>query len=180
MTPISKRAGMTFAAAVLGACGLAMLAVDAQANGIRGHRQNADGGVTGGAAHAGTTPNGGQYASGLRYRTDGAGNGSVVSGGAVQGPDGGRGARAGYTTRSADGSVAHQSGFNASGANGSVQSSGSYNRNADGSASGSRDTTATNAAGATYQGNTTYNKGDGVSHTSTCTNAAGAVVPCTR
>jgi hypothetical protein len=54
-----------------------------------------------------------------------------------------------------------------------------FTRNADGSASGERNTTATNAnTGVTYEGSTTYTKGEGVSRSGGCTDASGNTVTC--
>jgi hypothetical protein len=65
-------------------------------------------------------------------------------------------------------------------ANGSTGSTSKrFTRNADGSASGERSTTATNAnTGVTYNGSTTYTKGEGVSRSGGCTDAAGNNVTC--
>lgn len=105
--------------------------------------------------------------------------------------------------RAPDGSV--QAGYTASGQNGaggSFQSSGSRTRSADGERAASRQTTAsgargsyagsvtrgdgtitkertiTGAAGNSYQGHTSYTRGEGVSHTGTCTNAQGQTIQC--
>jgi hypothetical protein len=65
-------------------------------------------------------------------------------------------------------------------ANGSSgASSKRFTRNADGSASGERSSTATNAnTGVTWNGSTTYTKGEGVSRSGGCTDAAGNTVAC--
>jgi hypothetical protein len=102
------------------------------------------------------------------------------SGTYVQGPNGGYAARAGKTTVNPDGSATHQSGFKTSGANGTVQSTATAERGADGSASGTRNTTATGKNGNTYNGATTWQKGEGVQHTSTCTDPSGNVIPCKK
>ena len=112
-------------------------------------------------------------------RTDGQGDASVVSAGAVRGPNGASAARAGTTTRNADGSATHRSGFEAQGAKGSVESVGSATRAADGSVTQSRTTSATNAAtgnSATTTGS--YSPETGRTRTTTCYNAAGASVAC--
>lgn len=66
-------------------------------------------------------------------------------------------------------------------ANGSTGSTSKrFTRNADdGTASGERNTTATNAnTGVTYNGSTTYTKGEGVSRSGGCTDASGNSVTC--
>ena len=143
-------------------------------------RANQAGGITGSAAHAVRGPNGGAMLGGRAVVTDGSGNAAGGSAQAIQGPNGAAGARASGVTRSADGSVERQSGGAASGAAGSASSRGSMQKNADGTVSGSRDTGAQAASGATYDGSTTYDQGSGVSHTGTCTNAAGDVVACAK
>lgn len=100
------------------------------------------------------------------------------SGGGFLGANGARGARASTTSVSPDGTVSHQGAASTSGARGSASTQGGFTRNADGTASGSRTTQATNAyTGNSYSGSTTVDNGT-VSHTGTCTNAAGAVIPC--
>ncbi len=65
-------------------------------------------------------------------------------------------------------------------ANGSTGSTSKrFTRNADGTASGERNTTATNAnTGVTYNGGATYTKGEGVSRSGGCTDASGKSVTC--
>jgi hypothetical protein len=65
-------------------------------------------------------------------------------------------------------------------ANGSTGSTSKrFTRNADGTASGERNTTATNAnTGVTYNGGVTYTKGEGVSRSGGCTDASGKSVTC--
>jgi len=109
---------------------------------------------------------------------DGSGNATLRSGGVYRGPGGGTAARSGQTSRSADGTLSHQSGFAAQGAGGgSVQSSGGLTRSADG-VNQSSTTTATAANGNTYSGSTSYDPQSGLSHTATCTDAAGQVIAC--
>ncbi|MCJ2179255.1 hypothetical protein [Novosphingobium album (ex Hu et al. 2023)] len=101
-----------------------------------------------------------------------------ASGGGFVGANGARGARASSTSVSPDGTVSHQGAAATSGANGSASTQGGFTRNADGTTSGSRSTNATNAyTGNSYSGSTTVDNGQ-VSHTGTCTNASGAVIPC--
>lgn len=54
-----------------------------------------------------------------------------------------------------------------------------FTRNADGTASGERSTTATNAdTGVTFNGSTRYTRGSGMSRSGGCTDASGQGVPC--
>ena len=141
---------------------------------------NAAGGTTSSAARGVKGPNDGAAVAGHGVTTDRQGNAAGGSAAAVKGPGGAMGARAGGWTHSADGSTQHQSRGAVSGTRGKMASSGSMTRGANGSVSGARNTAATASSGATYEGQTTYDKGSGATHTSTCTNAAGAVVPCTK
>jgi hypothetical protein len=75
--------------------------------------------------------------------------------------------------------VNHKGGFAAQGQNGSAQSQGGFTRNTDGTVSGGRNSTATNAnTGNTANGSTTYDSTNGVKHTTTCTDANGAAIAC--
>lgn len=133
-----------------------------------------------GAVVAGAGPNGG---AGVRARgcTQGDTSATCASGGAVRGPNGGRGARASTTTVNEDGSATRRSGLAAQGSDGgTLTSTGSTTRNADGTVNGARSTSATAADGSTYQGTTTYDPATGVTRTTTCTDASGAVVACPR
>jgi hypothetical protein len=188
---------------------LALAAMPVDAASARFHRTNAAGGATVGADHAVTGSNGGSYVGGHVAAGDGKGGAGVAQAGRVTGSNGARFARAGKTTRQADGSVTHNSGFNASGARGMAESQGTFNRSADGTAASSRtttvtgtaggnasttrnfdrtasgttaerDTMATNSAGSSYKGQTTYNSQTGVTHMSTCANASGQVAACPR
>jgi hypothetical protein len=155
---------------------------DAHAEGFargRSVHSNPAGGVSGKFASGFKGPNGGMAGRTHGFATDGQGNAAGGSASGFQTPSGAKGFRAGMTTRSADGAVHHQSGGAVSGANGSASSYGSFSKNADGTMSGSRSTTAqSKTSGASYQGNTTYNSTDGVQHTSSCTNATGDMVTC--
>lgn len=140
---------------------------------------NPAGGVSGKFATGVKGPNGGMAGRAHDFATDGEGNAAGGSASGFKTPGGAKGFRAGMTTRSADGTVNHQSGGAVSGTNGSASSYGSFSKNADGTASGSRSTTAqSKTSEASYQGNTTYNSSDGVQHSGTCTNAAGESVTC--
>jgi hypothetical protein len=105
-------------------------------------------------------------------------NAQAASGGAFAGPNGAKGMRASQTTVNADGSASRTGGFATSGTQGTVQSSGSATRTADGVVSGERTTSATGAQGGTYNASTTYQSGQGVTRTATCSNAAGDTVAC--
>jgi hypothetical protein len=133
-----------------------------------------------GAVIAGAGPNGGAVVRGRGAVQNEDGSVTAGSAGAVRTPSGGRAARASTTTANPDGSATRRGGFAAEGANGSVASSGSATRNADGTASGSRSTSATNAAGGTYQGTTTYDSATGITRTTVCTDPSGATVACPR
>lgn len=142
-------------------------------------RPNAAGGTTAGAVTRHVGPNGGATTSRRVLRTDGEGNGMATGGRAWQTPNGGTGARAGATTHSADGSVQHKSGFATSGTRGSANSQGSLQRDADGNVTQSRSTNATNATtGNSYQGNTSYDSTNGLSHSGSCFDAGGNSIPC--
>lgn len=158
---------------------LGSLSLDVHADGGRRFiRENPAGGVTAGAARHHAGPNG-AMASRRVLRTDGEGNAMATSGRVWQGANGGVGARAGVTTRSADGSVQHESGLAASSAKGSVTSQGGFTKDAEGNVVQSRNTTATSAAtGNSYQGNTSYNKDTGLTHSGTCYDAGGNVIAC--
>lgn len=146
---------------------------------VRFERGNPMGGNTAGVMRHQTGPNGGSFSQRRVVRTDDAGNARVVSGGAFQTPNGASGARAGTTLYGSDGSVQHQSGMTANGTRGSVTSSGGYSLDANGNATQSRNTTATNAAtGNSYQGSTSYSSETGFSHSGTCIDAAGNDIPC--
>lgn len=115
-------------------------------------------------------------AAGTTVSSDGTVTRASASG--FKGTNGSRGARAATTSVSPDGSVSRTAGASTSGARGSASSQGSFSRNADGTASGARSTSATNAAtGNSYAGSTTLSNGS-VSHSGTCTNAAGETIAC--
>lgn len=145
----------------------------------RGAHTNPAGGVTGKFAAAVKGPNGGKAGRAHGFATDGQGNAVGGSAAAFKTPGGAKGVRAGMTMRSADGAVHHQSGGMVSGANGSASSYGGFTKNADGTVSGSRSTSAqSKTSKASYQGNTSYSSSDGVRHSSSCTNASGDMVTC--
>lgn len=113
-----------------------------------------------------------------QWQADGQGNAAGSRSATVSGANGGSAARQSSAYRNADGSAGRQGSASATGANGgSASSSGSIGKSADGSVEGSRQTSASGANGNSYQGATTVSNGS-VSHTGTCTNAAGEVVAC--
>lgn len=98
---------------------------------------------------------------------------------AVRGPYGGWAARAGATAFHPDGSASRVGGFSAAGLRGSVASSGGAVRDAAGHVTQSRTTTATSAlTGNTMQRSTSYSSATGLTRSTTCHSAAGAVIPC--
>jgi hypothetical protein len=110
-------------------------------------------------------------------------DGSVTAGraGAVRTPEGGRAARASKTTVNPDGTAQRESGVvGQSAAGGVAQTSGETTRNADGTISSDRTTQAKAADGSTFSATTSYDAATGITRSTTCTNAAGAVVACPR
>lgn len=108
------------------------------------------------------------------------GSTTVTSAGGFVGTNGSRGQHQTTTTVGADGSVSRSGSASTSGANGSAQTSGGFTRSANGTWSGSRSTSATNAkTGNSYNGSTTIDPTTGKPvHTGTCTNASGATIAC--
>jgi hypothetical protein len=115
-----------------------------------------------------------------RIAGDGSGHGIAQRGGAFTTANGAEGARTQRLRRSEDGSIKAGSRAAVSGDNGSAASTKTYSRSADGSsASAERNTTATNSnTGVTYDGATTWTKGEGVSRSGSCTDASGNTVTC--
>lgn len=97
---------------------------------------------------------------------------------ALRGPDGGAAGRVGGFSEGPDGSLNHESAAGLRGADGTMQRQSSFDRSGTGPATGQRTTTATGVDGNSYQGNTSYTQGQGISHSGTCRNAAGAVIAC--
>jgi len=153
---------------------------DASAQGrVRGHAvlRTGDGGrtaVTGAAARGER----GEYARGRRVHSDGQGNVDGRSGAYAVGANGGSAQRQGSFYRNADGSAGRQGSASIAGANGgSATTSGSIARDAAGNVSGSRSTSATGQNGNSYNGSTSVQNG-AITHTGTCTNAAGETIAC--
>lgn len=153
---------------------------DASAQGrIRGHAvaHTGDGGrtaVTGAAARGDR----GAYTRGRRVTSDGHGNVDGRSGAYAAGANGGTAQRQGSFYRNADGSAGRQGSASVNGPNGgSAATSGSIARDAQGNVNGSRSTSATGKNGNSYSGSTSVQNGV-VTHTGTCTNAAGETIAC--
>lgn len=126
-----------------------------------------------------STGNHGAAAGRRGLAADGQGNVAGASSGRFVTDNGAQGSRARTFNRSSDGAVDASGSASASGANGSASRSGTYERKADGSASGTRSTTATNAnTGNTVEATTTYTKGEGVSRSASCKDAAGNAATC--
>lgn len=165
--------------AVLLAALLALAApADANARTHRSVEHHADGSTT---AHTGVARSGpnGAVLRGRTATTDGQGNGSVTSRGAAMGAQGGMAVRQGSTTRNADGSASHSGAVSAQNAQGSLQSSGGATRNADGTVTQARTSTATSAAtGNSVQTQSSYGKDTGLARSATCYDASGTAMPC--
>jgi hypothetical protein len=141
------------------------------AGGIRGR---AGGGVVAGHVTGFRGPRGAEGIQGRRTVSDGKGDVHTAAAGAWRGPDGGTLTRQGSATRDADGSGNFSRSTSATGANG-----GSYNASTSGATGQgvTRDTHVTGANGNSYAGQTTISK-DGLTHTGSCSNAAGASIAC--
>lgn len=151
---------------------------EAQARTRRSVEHNADGSTTARTGVARRSPNG-TVLRGRTTTTDGQGNGSVTSRRAAVGAQGGTAVRQGRTTRSADGSASHSGTVSAQNAQGHLQSSGSATRNADGTVTQARSTTATSAAtGNSVQAQSSYSKDSGLSRSATCYDASGTAMAC--
>ena len=104
---------------------------------------------------------------------------SVTRRSAAVGAQGGMAVRQGSTTRNADGSASHSGAVSAQNAQGSLQSSGGVTRNADGTVTQARTSTATSAAtGNSVQAQSSYSKDTGLSRSATCYDASGAAMAC--
>mgnify|MGYP003334896465 CR=1 FL=1 len=135
---------------------------------------------TNGVASAAAGPNGGAVVRGRGWKQNSDGSVTAASGGAFRTPSGAIGGRASTTTVNPDGSATHSGGFAAQGPNGAVKSQGSVARSADGTWSGGRSTSATNAnTGNSYEGSTTIDPATGKPvHTGTCYDANGNAYSC--
>jgi|KBSMisStandDraft_5_1062788.scaffolds.fasta_scaffold470441_1 hypothetical protein len=139
-----------------------------------GIRARAGGGVVAGHVAGFRGPNGAAGIHGRRTVTDGQGDAHTASAGAWRGPDGGTVTSHGSATRNADGSGNFSRSTSATGAQG-----GSYNSSTSGATGQgiTHNAQATGSNGNSYTGQTTVTK-DGVTHTGSCSNAAGATIPC--
>ena len=168
------------ALAALGPGAVVALATQAEAQARTRHHveHNADGSTT---AHTGVARSGpnGALLRGRNATTDGQGNASVTSRSAALGAQGGVAVRQGSTTRNADGSASHSGSLSAKNAQGSLQSSGGATRNADGTVTQARTTTATSAAtGNSVQAQSSYSKDTGLGRSATCYDASGTAMAC--
>jgi hypothetical protein len=135
--------------------------------------RSADGSLSHQASGSGTTANGGTVESSGGFTRDADGN---VNGSRNTTATGANGATYNGSTTWSNGQATHAG--SVTGANGgTVEANGNYTRGDDGKVSGTRTTDATGARGATYNGSTTIEDGK-VTHTGTCTNAAGETVDC--
>jgi hypothetical protein len=155
---------------------LMMTSVAAEARPTRGKLVGPNGSISGVAG-----PNGGTI-RGRQTVQNADGSVTTASGRAFRTANGGKGYRAGTTTVNPDGSANRRSSAAANGPRGSAATSSNVTRNADGSYSGGRSTTATRAStGNTYNGSTQIDPATGKPvRTATCTNASGAVIACPR
>ena len=166
---ISKITKITFASIIA----LCFVAETASAEQGRIKARGNNGAVAAGAY------NGNAWARGHAVKANGDGSYTAGNGQAFKTNNGGQFKRGSTTTYNPDGSVYHKGGLSGSNANGSVNSSGSATKDASGYVSGSRNTNATNnVTGNSYNGSTTYNSNDGVTHTATCMDANGNVITC--
>lgn len=145
---------------------------------VSGATKNQEGGVTSVRGSAGKGQNGNSYVRARGTTTNGQGQASGGGATVVNGANGGSGYRAGSYTADNSGNVNYQGSAAASGANGSASTSGGFSRSAGGGIMGSRTTNATANNGNSYQGNTSYQSGSGVSHTQVCYDANGNEIKC--
>jgi hypothetical protein len=194
------------AMACLAASVMAMAALPAAAHAegrfaARGARVNAEGGISAGAVRGARNAEGSGIVRGRGVRTDGEGAGVAGSGACASG-EAGSGCRGSSTTWTADGAIDRQAGAQWDTVNGAGSTQGQFTRDADGSYSGARDTTASGvrgdyAASTTVDSETGYNRavnasnengsvevlaqgqrGSGGTRTVTCFDASGAQVAC--
>jgi hypothetical protein len=165
---------MTKIGMAVAAAALVMTSVVADARPKRAKASGPNGSVTAVQGQNGSSVR----ARGAKKNADG----SVTTGraGGFKTANGAEGGRASTTTVNPDGSANRRSQRGASGDAGSYQSSSDVTRNADGSYSGGRSTTATNNdTGTTYNGSTQIDPATGQPvRSATCTNANGEVIAC--
>lgn len=145
---------------------------------VKGTTANPEGGVTSVKAGGAKGQNGGGFMHARGTMTNGQGQAAGGGATAVKGPNGGGGVRAGAFTADDSGNVNYQGAVAATGTNGSAATTGGFSRSAGGGIKGSRSTTATANNGNTYDGNTTYQSGSGVSHSQICYDANGYEIKC--
>lgn len=147
----------------------AFAATNADAQRVRGARENIVGGVTAGAARDVHGPYGGRTAGEGGVVTDGNGNGAAGSRGCARSGAGDGGCGAGTTSWDNDGNVNHQHSGYAQGAFGNTASTrGSFERDEDGELSGQRESEL-NIGNRTYSVDTTYDSGHGWDRDVDCT-----------
>lgn len=141
----------------------AFTASTADAQRVRGARENVVGGVNAGAARDVSGPYGGRTVGEGGVVTDGNGNGNGAAGsrGCARTGAGGRGCGSGTTSWDNDGNVNRQHSGYAEGAFGNTASTqGSFDRDENGDLSGQRESEL-NLANRTYSFDTTYESGSG-------------------
>jgi len=147
---------------ILSAAALVALTLPADAQVVRGARENAAGGVTAGGAHDVRGPFGGRSAGEGGAVTDGDGNGVAGSRGCGRTAAGGRGCGAGASSWDEDGNFNHEHSAYGQGAFGNTASTqGNLQRNDDGDWSGERNSEV-NVGNRTYSVDTTYESGEGL------------------
>lgn len=152
--------------------------VQAQGAGRAGFvRKNSAGGVSAGRAGGFKGPNAAS-AHASSVATDGQGNAVGGSTRAFKGAGGQTGVRAGGFNRSSDGTIEHKSSAAVEGEKGYANTQRSFSKDSQGNVSGKTETNVNSKSGGNYQGSTTYETGSGVSHSGTCYDAGGNVVPC--
>jgi hypothetical protein len=152
---------MKHALAITLASLIALNATGADAQRVRGARENAAGGVTAGGAHDVRGPWGGRAVGEGGVVTDGDGNGVAGSRGCARTGAGGYGCGAGATTWDEDGNVRHESSGYAQGAFGNTASTeGSFERDEDGDWTGNRESEV-NVGDRSYSVDTSFDSDDG-------------------
>jgi hypothetical protein len=141
-------------------------------------QSNTEGGVTTTRGAAAKGKNGGGFAHARATTTNGQGQAAGGGAAAVKGPNGGKAGRVGKFSADDAGNVNYQGAAATTGANGSAATAGGFSRSPSGGIAGSRSTAATANNGSTYDGNTSYQSGVGVTHTQQCHDASGQVISC--
>jgi hypothetical protein len=160
---------------LLAAAAAALFALNitaAEAQRVRGARENAAGGVTAGGAHDVRGPLGGRAVGEGGVVTDGDGNGVAGSRGCARTGAGGYGCGAGATSWDEDGAVQHQqSGYVRGRWGGEASTEGSFSRDEDGDWSGQRNSEA-EIGDRTYSVDTTFDSDDGWDRDVDCSGSA--------